>query len=637
MDDYFTLKKYGSVECNIKVIWYDYGIEPWYGEKNHGVVRHPHDISHLVVNYSYDCGLEDQIRQSASLTLKAYLDDKGDLSSQFFLVRDGNRLTARECVIQLIKTYIDHESDTYDANGNIVSDIKEWNLGFFYPISDTINYSPTTGEISLSLSGLTCLLTSEYGGSPMTMVEGRETITPYTCTEEELGNYQMKKGFRGYKKSSDGFYTVYMKELLQCAISLSVAQDTDINGELFYGLAMGSWGEKVSIMQESAIIPIDSYNYHPLDGTMAIKVPYDIDFDPSSSRMDMINQVLEISHINGHIWVDEDRVLQIKGQQQGRSEMVALWRDYGFLFISEDNSYDWNNYFNVTEVYGKDNQYYGKCDESGRDGNIVRKQTLSFDSIESNEECKTRAEWENWKARHRHRNLNVTIADNYIKEFKNPSNIVGQTIEYTTTNGETDTYLITKISTSGTTISLSLELFTTLYATRYDGKPYDKQLKTPWIYKYEIIYDEDKNRHFIRLYVTGEDISNAVAVKLYGRFASADDAYFSGESANETSDGNKYIDFDIDQSGKYIFYVTLYHPCRTESNIGGAVGEEGLGNPYIVTVNKEDIAVKFPPVDNYPYPHRNIYEDIDPETHYQYLMTENGFILSTENNENITL
>ena len=81
--------------------------------------------------------------------------------------------------------------------------------------------------------------------------------------------------------------------------------------------------------------------------------------------------------------------------------------------------YDWNNYFNVTEVYGKDNQYYGKCDESGRDGNIVRKQTLSFDSIESNEECKTRAEWENWKARHRHRNLNVTIADNYIKEFKN--------------------------------------------------------------------------------------------------------------------------------------------------------------------------------------------------------------------------
>ena len=110
--DYLTLREYSSVECNIKVIWYDYGIAPWYGDKNHGVVRDPHDISHLVVDYSYECGVEDQIRQSASITLKAAFDDKGDTSSQFFLVKSGNSLTARKCVVQIIKTYIDHEQDT---------------------------------------------------------------------------------------------------------------------------------------------------------------------------------------------------------------------------------------------------------------------------------------------------------------------------------------------------------------------------------------------------------------------------------------------------------------------------------------------------------------------------------------------
>lgn len=632
--DYLTLREYSSVECNIKVIWYDYGIAPWYGDKNHGVVRDPHDISHLVVDYSYECGVEDQIRQSASLTLKAAFDDKGDTSSQFFLVKSGNSLTARKCVVQIIKTYIDHEQDTYDTHGNIISDTKEWNLGFFYPISDSINYDPTTGTVSLSLSGLTCLLTAEYGGTPMTMVEGKETIVSYTCQESELGNYQIKGGFIGYKASSEGFYTVYMKELKKCAISLSVAQDTEINGELFYDLAMGSWGDKVSIMQESTIIPIDNHNYDPLNGRMAIIVPYDIDFDSSSSRMDMISQVLEISHINGHIWVDEDRVLQIKGQQQSRKIIISQWRNYGYLFISEDNSYDWNNYFNVTEVFGKDNQYYGKCDESGRDGNIVRKQTLQFDSIQSNEECEIRAKWENWKSRHAHRNLTVTISDNYIDFLKNPSNQVGQTIEYTTTDGDTDVYVLSKISTSGKTITLNLELFTTLYDTRYDGEPYDPVLKTPWIYKHEII--QDKDRHFIRLYVTGEDIDKAV-VKLYGRFATDDDAYFSGESVSETDDGNKYIDFEIDQSGKYIFYVSLYSPHYSDSNLGGEEGGEGLGSPYIVEVSKDNIKVQIPPYDDYPYPHRNIYEDLEPEMLYQYLMTENGFILSTEDNENITL
>ena len=159
-------------------------------------------------------------------------------------------------------------------------------------------------------------------------------------------------------------------------------------------------------------------------------------------------------------------------------------------------------------------------------------------------------------------------------------------------------------------------------------------MKTPWIYKHEII--QDKDRHFIRLYVTGEDIDKAV-VKLYGRFATDDDAYFSGESVSETDDGNTYIDFEIDQSGQYIFYVSLYSPHYSDSDIGGAEGEAGLGSPYIVEVSKDDIKVQIPPYDDYPYPHRNIYEDLEPEMLYQYLMTENGFILSTEDNENITL
>ena len=103
------------------------------------------------------------------------------------------------------------------------------------------------------------------------------------------------------------------------------------------------------------------------------------------------------------------------------------------------------------------------------------------------------------------------------------------------------------------------------------------------------------------------------------------------------NEDHKYIDFEIDQSGQYIFYVSLYSPHYSDSNLGGEEGGEGLGSPYIVEVSKDNIKVQIPPYDDYPYPHRNIYEDLEPEMLYQYLMTENGFILSTEDNENITL
>lgn len=647
-NDYLDLRHYNNnTETGIKVYWHDYGIERWYGDINHGIIGEPKDISRLIVDYSYDCDYSSDIRQSASITVKVDDDEQGMFGvrreeqlkawmlSQATLTQ--NTVQVRKCIYHLIKTY-----DWADTGEH-----EEWDLGFFFPVSDSFSYSPTNGTVSISLQGLTCLLTGEQGGQPMMAeVSTVPMIVEYTCKQEDLGNWATKTGYKGYnKQKGSSLYTVYVEERTTTPMTISVDKDISINDSFFFNLALGTWSKRVSILNVSSYVPIDHCECN--DGLKIQSMPYQKDYDAESSRMDIIQGILDMAYIEGKVWIDEERVLQVTDKVTERGQIFMYWSQYGELFVSEENSYDWSGYYNITEVYGKDNAYYARCDESSIDGDIaygiVRKQLLTFDDLQSNEECAKRAKWENWKARNGHQSKTITISDNYIPQLMYcTSNLIGKQIEYTNPDGNTELYVLNKVSTSGTTISLELCRFWHLYE---EAKT--RTLATPFIESYEKVVKD--NETYLRFYVNTEndDIKSGV-VKLYGGIFQGYDTALSStekwdfytESVAETSDGRKYVDYMLTQNGKYEFFVELYSPEFETSVWGGdpdAFDEGGTSTGLIIEVT--DYEVIEPPEDNYPYPHRNMYTEGETPTtkHRPYLLTETTMVLTTESGDYLAI
>lgn len=647
--DYLNLKHFeNNTETGIKVYWYDYGIEKWYGDINHGIIGEPKDISKRIIDYSYECDYSSDIRQSASITIKVDDDEQAmfgvrreEQIKDWFLTDTSQTLNAvnvRKCIYQLVKTYDYADSGVH----------QEWNLGYFFPISDSFSYNPTTGTVSISLQGLTCLLTGEQGGNPMmSEVSTEPMIVEYTCKKEDLAQWATKTGYKGCKpQQGSSLYTVYVQEQKSSPMTISVDKNVAINDTLFFNLAIGSWAKRKSTIQNiSSFIPIDHCECN--EGLKIQVLPYQKDYDAESSRMDVIQGILDVAYIEGKIWVDEDRVLQVTDKVTERGQIFMYWSQYGELFVGEENNYDWNGYYNITEVYGKDNAYFARCDESEIDGGIaygiVRKQVLTLDDLQSNEECAKRAKWENWKARNGHQSKTITISDNYIPQLmRNTSNLIGKQIEYTNPDGNTELYVLNKVSTSGTTISLELSRFWHLYE-----ESTVRQLSTPYIENYEAIIKD--NETYIRFYVNtqDDDIKNGI-VKLYGGIYQSYDQYidqtekwdFYAESVAETSDGRKYIDYMLTQNGKYEFFVELYSPEYETSKWGGdsnAFDEGGTNVGLLIEVTNYEVIE--PPEDNYPYPHRNMYTEGGTPTsrHRPYLLTETTMVLTTESGDYLAI
>lgn len=301
-----------------------------------------------------------------------------------------------------------------------------------------------------------------------------------------------------------------------------------------------------------------------------------------------------------------------------RGGCELYWREYGALFLSESSSYNDDGYYNITEVYGKDNNYYAKCDWSNLDGgttHYARKQIISDDTLQSNEECYARARWETYKARYGHQTWTVTIEDKYIKKFNKPSKIVGKRVEYTTVDGDTNLFFLNKLSYSGNKWTMELSLFRPLYEVeleKYEGddlpewKRYENQLAQPQIYRHEIIDDK-----YIRLYVAGEDIYRASIIKIY------DSSGFKGEG--NASDG--YVDIEIKGNGTYKFDAALYSPNYLDSGL--------TSQWYTVTI---DLPVPVRP-DTNPYPH----PIFDEGGHKPYLLDGHMRVLTDGNGNALTI
>lgn len=578
--DYFDMTEFPQAQTtNIIVELYEY---------SHYDIKFVRDISDMVVDYSYDCTSDDNIHQTASLTLHVETDDQNWFMKRENKMREwvdetsGNLCSTSWTKIcyHLVKTY------TNDNTG----EIKKLELGYFVPTSDDYSYSPTDGTISISLSGLSALLTKEKGGGVVTYTETKTTIDPETHERVEM----------------------------TLPVTLSIAEGLSIDGDLIYNMAMGAAAQDITFMNYTAPIPLKWGQTG--DGQKLWQLPYDLDFDNDIGRADELQQLMDMAFEGATFWVDEDRVLNMSSKPTTRGGVELYWREYGNLFLSESSSYSDDNYYNITEVYGKDNNCYAICDWSNLDGGIThfaRKQIISDDTLQSNEECYARARWETYKARYGHQTWTVTIEDRYIKKFNKPSKIVGKRVEYTTVDGDTNLFFLNKLSYSGNKWTMELSLFRPLYET--DMKQYAVQLHTPEIYAHEII-----DNKYIRLYVTGEDIENAI-VKIYATDPYGVDGASSGfrtESCFVADNGvDKYVDIEIKGNGTYKFDAALYSPYYLDS------GETSAW--YTVTIN---LPVPVRP-DTNPYPH----PIFDEGGHKPYLLDGHMRVLTDKDGNALTI
>ena len=578
--DYFDMTEFPHGQTtNIIVELYEY---------SHYDIKFVRDISKMIVDYSYDCTSDDNIHQTASLTLHVETDDQNWFMKRENKMREwvdetsGNlRSTSwTKICYHLVKTY----------TNNNTGEFKKLELGYFVPTSDDYSYSPTDGTISISLSGLSALLTKEKGGGVVTYTETKITIDPETHERVEM----------------------------TLPVTLSIAEGLSIDGDLIYNMAMGAAAQDITFMNYTAPIPLKWGQTG--DGQKLWQLPYDLDFDNDIGRADELQQLMDMAFEGATFWVDEDRVLNMSSKPTTRGGVELYWREYGNLFLSESSSYSDDNYYNITEVYGKDNNCYAICDWSHFDGgttHYARKQIISDDTLQSNEECYARARWETYKARYGHQTWTVTIEDRYIKKFNKPSKIVGKRVEYTTVDGDTNLFFLNKLSYSGNKWTMELSLFRPLYET--DMKQYAVQLHTPEIYSHEII-----DNKYIRLYVTGEDIESAI-VKIYATDPYGVDgasAGFRAESCLVADNGvDKYVDIEIKGNGTYKFDVALYSPNYLDSGL--------TSQWYTVTIN---LPVPVRP-DLNPYPH----PIFDEGGHEPYLLDGHMRVLTDKDGNALTI
>lgn len=585
--DYLDDKEYNHNEVmTVHLEAYDYGYDG---------VKFYFDLTDRLIDYSYDCDSQSDIRQSASVTV--YIGDWHDFEPVRWehqavdwiyepVAGDGAIIKSVTWNKLLYRMYITYNCKDTGDTGRI-------EFGYFSPTSSDYSYDASTSTITISLSGLSAMLTSEYGGG----ILGSHTKIPKT---DEKGNSQ-------YDEHGHQIY-------ITIPSVMSLGEGSSLDDNLINWILNPKWeNDENSSMNISDVVPIAGVITETIGvGVRFWNLPHDIDFETDVSRMDMIKKVLELCYDEerGSTWIDENRILHVSGRQELRryNSPVVYWRDISKLVISQSVNAEDTGFYNVVEVYGKDNEYYAIGDYSHLD-NLFRKKTMTFSELMSDEECQIRANWEAYKSRYGHESISVTLVNRYVAGFNNPSNKVGRTIEIETPDGELNLFWLDKISYSGNTITLSLSYFIPLYDDL--NYRYINTLSVPYISGHKVL-----DNNVLRLYIDGEDIDYGV-VRLYEYFK------FRKCSVQRDEDGRRYVDFEYKHSGEYGFTVNLYSPYYETSGFGGSIPSSE--SAYKVTVEYIPSRV---PVDPYPHP------DSTASTN-EYLVNEMNEKLTDENGQRI--
>ena len=467
-------------------------------------------------------------------------------------------------------------------------------LGFFLPDSGSYSYDTTTNQLTLQLQGLAKVFTPEMGGGILTPIssfdyyfdmpynnnptkilayrineEGEEPQKnqttmqkPVPKTKEELEKEYVRNSEQDYydnipqiiKDKGVVFGTAPVvnpnnnqkNKRINVALPLSIS-GTDGGFFIFYfGVDITEIIFNIAMCRTDGVLnkyhlPLVDFQPPSQDCEMTSKsivFPNGWDFENSTSIMNIAEKMLGDKYYEPTFWVDEDRYFCV----EPRATIPTDYREYipfrniQPLIIDEDISMDDNEFYTVTEVYGKDGEYYGVYDGSF-DGfktilgnthdsimanmgaiwysEIPKVQVINDDGIESDDECYQRALYETWKSSRGHTKITVKLRDNMIYNTCRMSHIVGKAfVEYRTIQGNGKTILcnLDKASLSDGIWTWELTPFSS-YAPTYDDlesgeyhrwktEHYDEWIGTK--YNEEWLTDEYKSE-LIRYAEMGEE------------------------------------------------------------------------------------------------------------------------------------
>lgn len=604
-DDHFTLTEHEHI-CTTNLKCYICFIQPteatWYSYKHEYTIVRVHDISNLVVDYSYSCSKGDNIRQSAEVTFKTepegyYLYGREEQDT-VWVNDNGSRqgvFTGYFNCIELIKTY------TYPNTGQTF----EMHLGYFIVTNVDHEYASENASMKISLSGLSILLTPEYGGNIHQNYESTN-IEKTKLVKDANGKIVERTETVEYRAKP----------------AYTIAYGTWLDSGLFHGIAT---------TDSTTAIPIQPYVWVESAGqTYAYVLEADgMKFAPDASKHDIITQLLEKNYIDGEYWIDEERFMHIAGRPFNRTSPVALYKDYGDLVISESRSVEGADRYTATEVYGSDGVYAEYEDllraYSSTTGPFYRLNAVGDEYVQDNTEAYERAKLETYHSQWEHETVTVVLHDRYISWFSTPSNKVGKCIEYRAMDGHTSVFTLNSIEMSNDNIQLTLVPFRPYFSEEENFM--ENTLETPYITSHEILGD---NHNIIRLYVDTLETDNVdygIARVMRGN------GQGNWESCLHDEQGRLYVDIPITANGDYSYYVQLYSPYWETSGWGGEAATQHEMSPYTVSV-RDYVS----PVVEYndPYPHPPM--DIDEGGHPPYITSKknNGKNIATETNTIIT-
>lgn len=622
------------------------------------------DWSKYVIDYSYDCDMDDNTRTSASVTLsnKDLIDDLGVVKMEHRQVvsyispgHSQGYVWDENTYYRLVKTYY------FPRTGQTV----EWDLGYFVCSSNQTSLSITDSTVTITLIGLSALLQPEYGGTPNRYREARmadtvikkvtPTIDARKVRPSQSGEYIGVVVYEGNPDVNNKqtvsediadeqkYWTITYEPKTITQWSLMTPffpYGTEVTNTLIYDSVMGSWAQPVSAQDMSRVLPIKGCIMDRTGMTINV-IREDKEFPYDASRKDVIDYLIQTIYEEGHYWVDESGYLQTRGRQEQRSN-VADYREYGDLVMSEVRSYDDSGCYNAVNVVsnvtidGYDCTFFGRAENAHTiQGTNVRALYIEDNTLQSDQECEDKARLECWRYSFGHETFSVTLSDNYCGFLTYASTKVGKTIEYRTMEGYTVVCLLQKISYSSNTITLLLKTYkpskspelenegSVLEPDIVPNETLKRTLGKPVISSGVVMTDSNGNT-FIRLTVTGADI-NYGYIRIY-------DSGMYGVHAEGNSGGT--VDVPVSENGTYSFRAQLFSPLFEDSIPSDifTISVTGINNKanYVIdpVTHKPKNVDTGEEIDTDIYPHKPV--DLS-----QYILNEDDKFVTSENDGKI--
>ena len=432
-----------------------------------------------VIDYSYDCGMDDNTRTTASVTLSGYgimdaVVGKIEHETTSDAQAQQGHMWNEHTYYHLIKTYDFPSTNTH----------AEWDLGYFTCANNGTEISTTDNNFTLSLIGLSALLQPEYGGTPNKYRQGLTTdlvlkrVTPWLAGSQPIDDYTVR--YTGnpdpnYKSTESGTPTYTDQKYWDVTyesktvtnwtlLSIYIKYGTVLNNDILYSYVNGSWGHQISAMDTSRVIPISSCDIDYSTLKLGVPMVYEEkEFPYDASKQDIVQFVLDQFYLEGRYWIDESLCFHIKGKTTSYNFPITTYQYYGDLIINENRSYDDSGVYNNVNVVSKvtlaeaEYTFFGRADNPNVSQTTnIRAMYVENNSFQSDAECVAEAQRLVQDTSWGHETFTVTLVDNYCSFLTNCSNKVGCPIEYKTLTGYTVPCMLEKVSYSSNNITMVL-------------------------------------------------------------------------------------------------------------------------------------------------------------------------------------